>query len=173
MLDSEIPGLPSVTIRRPTWTHFSWTGRRGASGIATPEPHDGIPGAPGGVLTDADPGSLRSDSIRAGARESRRAGAGLVFANLDSAASPTSLGSDLAGHTPIRAVESPLCNRTFRTREITAKLARAATFGLNLGEKPLTSSSRRRYASEMEAEVGVFRGVFAQDTLHYIYLIEY
>ena len=168
MLDSEIPGLPSVTIRRPTWTHFSWTGRRGASGIATPEPHDGIPGAPGGVLTDADPGSLRSDSIRSGARQSRRAGAGMESANLERAASPTSLGSDLAGHTPLRTVESPVRNRTFRAREIIRKLAGSRTVELTLGEKALTSSSSRRYASEMEVWPTWFWDLRPRDPLPYI-----
>ena len=96
------------------------------------------------------------------------AGAGVVFANLESAASPTSPGSDLAGHTRRTAVESPVRNRTFRTREITRKLAGSATVGLNLGEKTLTSSSRRRSAPEMEAWSALFWDLRPWDTLPYI-----
>jgi len=70
------------------------------------------------------------------------------------------------------AAESPVRNRTFRTRELIRKLAGSRKVELTLGEKALTCSARRRYGSEMEARAAVFWDLRPWDPLPYIYVIK-
>jgi len=98
------------------------------------------------------------------------AGAGVVFANLESAASPTSPGSDLAGHTRRTAVESPVRNRTFRTREITRKLAGSPNCRADPGGESPNFFFQKEIRLRNAGVVSIFPGIstLGPSTLHYV-----